>query len=83
MATASLQVVVERNKVIPELLFLYAEQPLLPQLLLIGLQTLHQICYPSVDTLQHPNIFLRVKKWVLHKTRISGQNCIHNEKPYF
>ncbi|KAK4824589.1 hypothetical protein QYF61_016834 [Mycteria americana] len=60
---ALLLVVVESNKVFPQPLFLQAEQPQFPQLPLIRLvlQTLHQLCCPSLDTLQHLNVFLIVR----------------------
>ncbi|KAK4827946.1 hypothetical protein QYF61_022561 [Mycteria americana] len=60
LSTASLQVVVESNKVSPQPPFLQAKQPQLPQLPLIRLvlQTLHQLRCPSLDTLQHLNVSL-------------------------
>ncbi|KAK4830127.1 LOW QUALITY PROTEIN: hypothetical protein QYF61_008554 [Mycteria americana] len=60
LATISFQVVVESDKVSPQPPFLQAKQPQFPQLLLIRLllQTLHQLCCPSLDTLQHLHAFL-------------------------
>ncbi|GAB0205879.1 hypothetical protein GRJ2_003053500 [Grus japonensis] len=60
LTTTSFQVVVESDKVSPQPPFLQAKQPQFPQLLLIRLvlQTLHQLCCPSLDTLQHLNVFL-------------------------
>ncbi|KAK4817835.1 hypothetical protein QYF61_000670 [Mycteria americana] len=62
LSTTSFQAVVESNKVSPQPPFLQAEQPQLPQLLLIRLllQTLHQLRCPSRDTLQHLNVSLVV-----------------------
>ncbi|KAK4828356.1 hypothetical protein QYF61_026017 [Mycteria americana] len=55
-------VVVESNKVSPQPPFLQAKQSQLPQPLLrrLLLQTLHQLCCPSLHTLQHLNIPLVV-----------------------
>ncbi|KAK4821719.1 LOW QUALITY PROTEIN: hypothetical protein QYF61_000262 [Mycteria americana] len=63
LATTSFQVVVESNKVSPQPSFLQAKPPQFPQLLLAGLvlQTLHQLCCPSLDMLQHLNVFLGVR----------------------
>ncbi|KAK4820816.1 hypothetical protein QYF61_007210 [Mycteria americana] len=63
LSTTSFQVVVESNKVSPESPSLQAKQSQLPQPLLIRLllQTLHQLHCPSLDTLQHLNVFLVVK----------------------
>ena len=60
LATASFQVVVESNKVPPEPPFLQAKHPRFPQLFFIRLvlQTLPQLRCPSLETLQHLNIFL-------------------------
>ncbi|KAK4832389.1 hypothetical protein QYF61_022244 [Mycteria americana] len=60
LSTTSFQVVVESNKVSPQPPFLQTEQPQFPQPLLIRLllQTLHQLCCPSLDTLQHLNVLL-------------------------
>ncbi|KAK4827727.1 LOW QUALITY PROTEIN: hypothetical protein QYF61_021155 [Mycteria americana] len=60
LSTTSFQVVVESNKVSPQPPFLQAKQPQFPQLLLIRL-TLHQLRCPSLDTLQHLNVFLVVR----------------------
>ncbi|KAK4813631.1 hypothetical protein QYF61_014391 [Mycteria americana] len=62
LSTASFQAVVESNKVSPQPPFLQAEQPQVPQPLLIRLvlQTLHQLRCPSLDTLQHLNVPLGV-----------------------
>ncbi|KAK4827917.1 hypothetical protein QYF61_022365, partial [Mycteria americana] len=58
LSTASFQVVVESDEVSPQPPFLRAEQPQVPQPLLISLvlQTLHQLRCPSLDTLQPLNI---------------------------
>ncbi|KAK4829457.1 LOW QUALITY PROTEIN: hypothetical protein QYF61_004675, partial [Mycteria americana] len=60
LSTTSFQVVVESDKVSPELPFLQAKQLQFPQPLLIRLvlQTLHQLHCPSLDTLQHLNVSL-------------------------
>ena len=57
--TASFQVIVE-SKVSPQPPLLQTKQTQLPQLFLIRpvLQTLHQPCCPSLDTLQHLNALL-------------------------
>ncbi|KAK4818181.1 hypothetical protein QYF61_007819 [Mycteria americana] len=62
LSTTSFQAVVESDKVSPQPPFLQAKQPQVPQLLLIRLllQTLHQLCCPSLDTLQHLNVSLVV-----------------------
>ncbi|KAK4813829.1 hypothetical protein QYF61_001833 [Mycteria americana] len=62
LSTTSFQVVVESNKVSPQPPFLQAKQPQFPQPLLIRLllQTLHQLCCPSLHTLQHLNVSLVV-----------------------
>ena len=61
LTTASLQVVVESDKVTPKPPLLQTIQSQLPQLLLIRLvlQTPHQFCCPSLDTLQDLNVFLQ------------------------
>ncbi|KAJ7413847.1 hypothetical protein WISP_88025 [Willisornis vidua] len=63
LATTSFQVVAESDKVSPQPPLLQAEQPQLPQLLLIGLvlHTLHQPRCPSLDTLQNLNIIPRLR----------------------
>ncbi|KAK4831109.1 hypothetical protein QYF61_015412 [Mycteria americana] len=60
LSTTSFQVAVESEKVSPQPPFLQAKQPQFPQPLLISLvlQTLHQLCCPSLDTLQHLNVSL-------------------------
>ncbi|KAK4820995.1 hypothetical protein QYF61_009461 [Mycteria americana] len=60
LSTTSFQVVVESDEVSPQPPFLQAEQPQVPQPLLIRLllQTLHQLCCPSLDTLQPLNVLL-------------------------
>ncbi|KAK4828748.1 hypothetical protein QYF61_000739 [Mycteria americana] len=62
LATTSFEAVVESHKVSPQPPFLQAEQPQLPQPLLIRLvlQTLHQLRCPSLDMLQHLNVSLVV-----------------------
>ncbi|GAB0175616.1 hypothetical protein GRJ2_000026800 [Grus japonensis] len=84
LATISFQVVVERDKVSPESCFPQTKQPQFPQLLLIRLvlQTLHQLHCPSLDMLQHLNVFLVVKGPKLntalevrpHQCQIQGDN---------
>ncbi|GAB0186314.1 hypothetical protein GRJ2_001096700 [Grus japonensis] len=84
LATTSFQVAVETNKVAPQPPFLQAKQPQFPQPLLIRLvlQTLHQLCCPSLDTLQHLNVFLVVRGPKLntvlevrpHQCRVQGDN---------
>ncbi|KAK4822442.1 hypothetical protein QYF61_015189 [Mycteria americana] len=63
LSTTSFQAVVESDKVSPQPPFLQAKQPQFPQPLLIRLvlQTLHQLCCPSLDTLQHLNVSLVVR----------------------
>ena len=63
LTTTSFQAVVESDQVSPQPPFLQAEQPQFPQLLLIRLVlwTLHQLRCPSLDTLQHLNVFLVVR----------------------
>ncbi|KAK4814188.1 hypothetical protein QYF61_011911 [Mycteria americana] len=58
--TTSFQVVVESGKVSPQPPFLQTKQSQFPQPLLIRLvlQTLHQLCCSSLDTLQHLNVSL-------------------------
>jgi len=57
------QVVLKSNNVSPQPPFLETKQPQFPQPLLVRfvLQTLHQLCCPSLDMLQHLNIFLIVR----------------------
>ncbi|KAK4810751.1 LOW QUALITY PROTEIN: hypothetical protein QYF61_007725 [Mycteria americana] len=57
LSTTSFQVVVESDKVSPQPPFLRAKQSQFPQPLLIRL-TLHQLCCPSLDTLQHLSVLL-------------------------
>ena len=54
LTAASIQVVVESNKVSPQPPLLQTKQSQLPQTLLIrlALHTLHQLCCPSLDMLQ-------------------------------
>ncbi|KAK4827199.1 hypothetical protein QYF61_015227, partial [Mycteria americana] len=61
LSTTSFQVVEESDKVSPQPPFLQAKQSQLPQPLLIRLllQTLHQLCCPSLHTLQYLNIPMR------------------------
>ena len=60
LATTFFQAAVESNKVSPQPPLLQTKQPQFPQLLLTGpvLQTLHQLCRPALDTLQHLNVLL-------------------------
>lgn len=60
LARASFRVVVESAKVSPELLFLQAEHAQPPQHLLtrLILQTLAQLCCPSLGMLKHVNVFI-------------------------
>ncbi|KAK4830945.1 hypothetical protein QYF61_014404 [Mycteria americana] len=84
LSTTSFQVAVESNKVSPQPPFLQVKQPQLPQPLLIRLllQTLHQLCCPSLDTLQHLNVSLVVGGPKLntgfevqpHQCRVQGHN---------
>ncbi|KAK4816580.1 hypothetical protein QYF61_017970 [Mycteria americana] len=84
LSTTSFQVVVESDKVSPQPSFLQAKQPQFPQLLLIRLvlQTLHELRCPSLDTLQHLNVFLVVGGPKLntvfevrpHQCRVQGDN---------
>jgi len=63
LTTTSFQVAVEGDKVSPQTAFLQTEQRQFPQPVLTGLvlQTLHQPCSPSLDTLQHLSVFLVVR----------------------
>ncbi|KAK4816299.1 hypothetical protein QYF61_014597 [Mycteria americana] len=84
LSTPSFQVVVESNKVSPQPPFLQTKQPQFPQLLLIRLllQTLHQLCCPSLDMLQHLNVSLVVRGPKLntvfevrpHQCRVQGDD---------
>ncbi|KAK4817737.1 hypothetical protein QYF61_026537 [Mycteria americana] len=84
LSTTSFQVVVESDKVSPQPPLLQAKQPQLPQPLLIRLllQTLHQLCCPSLDTLQHLNVSLVARGPKLntvfevwpHQCRVQGHN---------
>ncbi|KAK4821921.1 hypothetical protein QYF61_004924 [Mycteria americana] len=84
LATTSFQVAVESDKVSPQPPFLQAEQPQLPQPLLIRLvlQTLHQLRCPSLDTLQPLNVSLVVRGPKLntgfevrpHQCRVQGHD---------
>ncbi|KAK4830776.1 hypothetical protein QYF61_013609 [Mycteria americana] len=83
-STTSFQVVVESDKVSPQLPFLQAKQPQFPQPLIIRLvlQTLHQLRCPSLDTLQHLNVSLVVRGPKLntvfevwpHQCRVQGHD---------
>ncbi|KAK4809582.1 hypothetical protein QYF61_025025 [Mycteria americana] len=68
LSTTSFQGVEESNKVSPQPPFLQAKQPQFPQLLPISLvlQTLPQLCCPSLDTLQPLNVSLVVRGPKLH-----------------
>lgn len=61
LTTTSFQVEVESNGVSPP--FLWAKQPQIPQSLLIrlALQSLHHLCYPSLNMLQQQNVLLAVR----------------------
>ncbi|KAK4831914.1 hypothetical protein QYF61_020291 [Mycteria americana] len=82
--TTSFQVVVESDKVSPQPPFLQTKPPQFPQPLLIRLvlQTLHQLRCPSLDMLQHLNVFLVVRDPKLntvfevrpHQCRVQGDN---------
>ena len=63
LATTSFPVVVENTKVSPQPPCLQTKHPQFCQPLLtrLVLQTLHQLCCPSLDTLQHLNVFLVVR----------------------
>ncbi|GAB0204449.1 hypothetical protein GRJ2_002910500 [Grus japonensis] len=60
VTTTSFRVVAENEKVSPQPPFLQAKQSQFPQPLLIRLVlwTLHQLCCPSLDKLQHLNVCL-------------------------
>ncbi|KAK4806962.1 hypothetical protein QYF61_027329 [Mycteria americana] len=75
LSTTSFQVVVDSNKVSPQPPFLQAKQSQFPQPLLIRLvlQTLHQLHWPSLDTLQHLNVLLVVRRPKLN-TVLEGHN---------
>ncbi|KAK4818296.1 hypothetical protein QYF61_010438 [Mycteria americana] len=91
LSTTSFQVVVESDKVSPQPPFLQAKQPQFPQPLLIRLllQTLHQLCCPSLDSLQCLNVSLVVKGPKLntvfevrpHQCRVQGHDHLFI-KPY-
>ncbi|KAK4813521.1 hypothetical protein QYF61_009247 [Mycteria americana] len=84
LSTPSFQGVVESDKVSPQPPFLQAKQPQVPQPLLIGLvlQTLHQLCCPSLDTLQPLTVSLGVRGPTLntafevrpHQGRVQGHD---------
>ncbi|KAK4831485.1 hypothetical protein QYF61_017986 [Mycteria americana] len=84
LSTASFQAVVESDEVSPQPPFLQAEQPQLPQPLLISLvlQTLPQLRCPSLDTLQPLNVSLGVSGSKLntvfevrpHQCRVQGHD---------
>ena len=71
---SSFQVVVEGSNISPEPSLLQTKQPQFPQLLLPGLvlQTLHQLCSPSLDTLQGYDVFINkdIKEDGQHRQRI-------------
>jgi len=84
LSTTSFQAVVESNKVSPQPPLLQTKQPQFLQPLLISfvLQTLHQPRCPSLDTLQHINVFLVVRGPKLntvfevrpHQCRVQGDD---------
>ncbi|KAK4827170.1 LOW QUALITY PROTEIN: hypothetical protein QYF61_015132 [Mycteria americana] len=84
LTTTSFQVVVENDKVSPQPPLLQTKQPQFPQPLLIRLllQTLHQLCCPSLDPLQHLNVLLVVRGPKLntvfevqpHQCQVQGHN---------
>ncbi|KAK4807165.1 hypothetical protein QYF61_024285 [Mycteria americana] len=84
LSTTSFQVVVESNKVSPQPPLLQAKQSQFPQPLLIRLvlQTLHQLRCPSLDMLEHLNVFLVVRGPKLntvfevrpHQCRVQGDD---------
>ncbi|KAK4824371.1 hypothetical protein QYF61_014031 [Mycteria americana] len=84
LSTTSFQVTVESDKVSPQPPLLQTKQSQFPQPLLIRLllQTLHQLCCSSLDTLQHLNVSLVVRGPKLntvfegqpHQCRVQGDN---------
>ncbi|KAK4820222.1 hypothetical protein QYF61_021727 [Mycteria americana] len=79
LSTTSFQAVVESDKVSPQPPLLQTKQSQFPQPLLIRLvlQTLHQLCCPSLDTLQHLNVSLVVRGPKLNtvfKCRVQGDH---------
>ena len=87
IATASINVAVwliKSDKVTPEPPFLQAEQTQLLQPLLVGLvlQTPHQLCRPSLDSLEHLNVLIVVRGPKLntvlevqpHQSRVQGDD---------
>ncbi|KAK4825740.1 hypothetical protein QYF61_002179 [Mycteria americana] len=84
LSTTSFQAVVESDKVSPQPPFLQTKQPQFPQPILISLvlQTLHQLCCPSLDTLQPLNVSLVVRGPKLntvfevrpHQSRVQGHD---------
>ncbi|GAB0177002.1 solute carrier family 13 member 4 [Grus japonensis] len=89
LATASFRVVVDSDKVSPQPPLLQVKQPQFPQLLLIRLvlYTLHKLCCPSLDKLQHLNVLLVVRSPKLntelevqpHQCRVQGDD--HSPSP--
>jgi len=87
LATTSLQVAVDSNKVSPQPPLLQTKQPQLPQSLLIRLvlQTPHQPHCPSLDTLRYLHVPLVVRGPKLntvlqvqpHQCRVQGQSPHH------
>lgn len=85
LTTTSSQVVVQSNKESQGRPFLQAKQSQVSQLLLINLtlQTLHQLCHPSLDTLQQdlnvlpavkgPELDTALKVWP-HQRQVQGKN---------
>lgn len=92
LPTPSFQVVVESNKVSPELPLLQTKQPQFPQSLPIRpvFQTLHQFCSPSLDMVQGLNVFLEVRgpkvNTVLdvrpHQSRVQGDDHLPSPAGY-
>ncbi|KAK4816344.1 hypothetical protein QYF61_015658 [Mycteria americana] len=84
LSTTSFQVVIQSDKVSPQPPFLQIKQSQLPQPLLIRLllQTLHQLCCPSLHMLQHLNVLLVVRGPKLntvfevrpHQCRVQGHD---------
>ncbi|KAK4820738.1 hypothetical protein QYF61_004419 [Mycteria americana] len=84
LSTPSFQAVVESDEVSPQPPFLQAKQPQFPQPLPIRLvlQTLPQLCCPSLDTLQPLNVSLVVRGSKLntafevrpHQCRVQGHD---------
>ena len=77
LITTSYQVVVESDKISLEPPSLQAKHPHFPQLLLIRLvlQTPHQPCCPSLDMLQHLNVFLVVRGLYIYRQNLKQGSC--------